>query len=246
MRSHSRFALIGVLLGLGAPLGSLLLRVLLQPHAGVLTTLTREWQTADFYYVYMTIGTIAAFGLFAYILGRLNDSLRDLSVTDGLTKLYNHRYLQEQLTHEMERSDRYASPVTCLMLDIDDFKKINDLYGHPFGDVVLIETAEILHATMRRTDIAGRYGGEEFLIIMPETDADAAFPIAQRIVSSVREHSFVFKGILSMRLTISIGLATYPLPESGVRSKDSLLSATDQALYKAKRAGKNQVVVWRV
>jgi diguanylate cyclase (GGDEF)-like protein len=245
MRPHIRYAFLGVLLGLGAPLGSLAWSMFMRPHGGLISTLIFEWHSASYYYLYMTIGTVIAFSLFGYVLGQRNETLGELSITDGLTGVYNHRHLQEQLDREIERSDRYATPVTCLMLDIDDFKKVNDKYGHPYGDQVLVETTRILTTTVRRTDMVGRYGGEEFLVIMPNTNAEAAYPIAQRIVSSMRDHDFVFKGIVCQRITVSIGLATYPFPEHGVKTKNSVLSAADQALYKAKSAGKNQTVVWR-
>jgi len=230
---------------LGAPAGSFLLRIFMAGGAGLASVLTNEWQRAAYYYVYMTLGTTIAFGLFGDILGRQNERLGDLSITDGLTGIYNHRYLQEVLDREIDRSDRYATPVTCLMIDIDDFKKVNDQYGHPFGDQVLIQTTQVLKESVRRTDSVGRYGGEEFLVIMPQTSTAVAHPIAERIVSSIQEHVFAFKGVLSIRITVSIGLATYPLPEQGVKTKSGLLSAADQAMYKAKLAGKNQTVMWR-
>ncbi len=231
MRPRVRYALIGVLLGLGAPVGSLALRMLFL------------WQGDVFQYLYMTVGTTVAFGLFGYALGRKNETLGEMSIRDGLTDLYNHRYLQEVLGHEIERSDRHASPISCLMLDVDDFKHVNDQYGHPFGDVVLKEIATLIHDAVRRIDIVGRYGGEEFLVIMPQTNTLVALPIAERIVAAVQNHHFVFKGKIEVRTTISAGLATYPLPDHGVKSRSSLISAADQALYKAKLAGKNRVQV---
>jgi diguanylate cyclase (GGDEF)-like protein len=235
----------GFVLGLGAPLGSLILRIPAHLENGWASALAQEWHTGQYYYLYMTLGTTIAFALFGYILGRQNEKLGDLSITDGLTGAFNHRYLQEHLDRELERSDRYATPVTCLMLDIDDFKKVNDQYGHPFGDQVLVETNQILQDAVRRTDVVGRYGGEEFLVVMPQTGAEAASPIAERIVRSVREHVFAFRAIVSVRITVSVGLASYPFPDRGVKTKSSLLSAADQAMYQAKWAGKNQVRLWQ-
>jgi diguanylate cyclase (GGDEF)-like protein len=244
MRPPLRYAAWGALLGLGAPLGSLLLRGLLAAEQGIWPAMIREFQTAAYYYAYMTLGTILAFGSFGYALGRRNDRLSDLSIKDGLTGVYNHRYLQEQLAHEVERSDRYAIPVTCLLIDIDDFKNVNDQYGHLSGDAVLGEVARVIRNGVRKIDIVGRYGGEEFLVIMPDTDTQAAEPIARRIVTMMREHAFVLAGFLSLRVTVSIGLATYPFLEDGVKSKNALLSAADQAMYRAKRSGKNKTVIW--
>jgi diguanylate cyclase (GGDEF)-like protein len=245
MRYRTRYALAGGILGLGAPIGSLVWRVLIPTHHGLLSGLLQEWRQASYFYSYMTIGTVTAFASFGYVLGRLSEGLNRFAITDGLTGAYNHRYLHERLEQEIERSSRYHAPLTCLMLDIDDFKKVNDLCGHPFGDQVLVDITRLIHETVRRTDLVGRYGGEEFLVIMPQTNTEEALPIAQRIVSAIRDHSFVFKGIVSMRTTVSVGLATYPSPEHGVTGKSSLLSAADQSLYTAKRTGKNKTVVWQ-
>ncbi len=232
MRPSVRYALIGILLGMGAPAGAFLLRVLFQ------------WQGDTFHYLYMTVGTTTAFGLFGGAMGRKNESLGDLSVRDGLTGLYNHRYLQEALFHEIERANRHDEPISCLMIDADDFKRVNDQYGHPFGDTMLKDIARLIRNTVRRIDIVGRYGGEEFLVIMPRTDTRHALPIAQRIVDTIQKHVFTFKTKVAVPMTVSVGLATYPLPDHGVKTKSGLLSAADQAMYKAKLKGKNQVVVW--
>jgi diguanylate cyclase (GGDEF)-like protein len=245
MRYRTRYALLGVFLGLGAPVGSLALRVLLQKHHGLLLSLLREWHQYSYFYTYMTVGTVTAFVLFGFFIGWRSEDLNRFAITDGLTGLYNHRYLHERLDQEIERSDRYQEPLTAVILDIDDFKKVNDLYGHPFGDRVLAGIAQVILQTVRRTDLAGRYGGEEFFVIMPRTNAEQALPIAQRIVSAIGDHTFVFKGIVAVRTTVSVGLATYPSLDDGIKNKSSLLSATDQSLYKAKRTGKNKVVVWQ-
>src|SRR5262249_11896709 len=150
------------------------------PQSDIFSVLGFEWGSASYYYLYMTIGTVMAFGAFGLVLGRHQEFLNDLSITDGLTNLFNHRYLQEQLTHEIRRSDRYHTPLTCLMLDIDDFKKVNDRHGHLFGDEVLGTVARLIRESVRATDLVGRYGGEEFLVIMPETTRAAAIPLAER------------------------------------------------------------------
>jgi diguanylate cyclase (GGDEF)-like protein len=238
------YALWGFLLGLGAPLGSLALRLPAAWQGDLLSALAQEWQQGMYYYVYMTLGTTLAFSLFGYALGKRNEALSDLSIKDGLTGIYNHRYLQERLKHEIERSDRYATPLTCLMIDIDDFKQVNDRHGHLFGDEVLRITAQFLEEAVRKTDRVGRYGGEEFLVIMPHTDSTDALPLANRIVQTIGAYPFMSDGTV-VRVTLSIGLATYPEPALGVRTQSALLSAADQALYKAKLAGKNQTQVWR-
>jgi two-component system cell cycle response regulator len=239
-----RYALIGGILGLGAPIGSLIWRVLIPGHGDVIPSILREWRQASYFYDYMAVGTVIAFGLFGYALGRRNENLSNLSITDGLTRIYNHRFLHEQLAHEIQRSDRYHTQLTCLMLDIDDFKKVNDQHGHPFGDEVLATTAKLIREAVRQIDLVGRYGGEEFLVIMPQTSSKAALPIAERILKAIQSYPFSApEGVV--QVTLSIGLATYPSPDLGVKSKNGLLSAADQALYKAKRTGKNQTVVWQ-
>lgn len=245
MRYRMRYALAGAILGLGAPIGALIWRVLIPIDREIISHFLREWQQASYFYSYMTVGTVTAFALFGYVVGQRSEGLGWRAITDSLTGMYNHRYLHERLAQEIERSDRYHTSLTCLMLDIDDFKKVNDVYGHPFGDLVLQGTAQLIHETVRRTDLVGRYGGEEFLVIMPQAHSEEALPIAQRIVSAISDHDFVFKGIVSMRTTLSVGLATYPSIEHGIKNKSSLLSAADQALYKAKRLGKNRTVVWQ-
>jgi diguanylate cyclase (GGDEF)-like protein len=244
MAMRRRYAILGMLWGLGAPLGSLAWRVVASGPPNIALTLAHEWQTAAYYYVYMTVGTIVAFGIFGYAVGRRDEALDNLSMTDGLTGLYNHRYVQEQLSQEIKRSDRYHSPLTCLMIDLDDFKQVNDHYGHPLGDIVLKTTGQLISTSVRQTDIVGRYGGEEFLILMPHTNTETAHPLAQRILKTVQSHAFSANGDI-FHITLSIGLATYPSPVAGIKTKSALLSAADQALYRAKRTGKNQTVIWQ-
>ncbi len=218
MRPHRRYALLGVLLGLGAPLGSLAWSMVMRPHGDLISSLTFEWISASYYYLYMTVGTIFAFSLFGYMLGQRNEDLNDLSMTDGLTGIFNHRYLHEQLAREIQRSNRYGTPLTCLMLDIDDFKRVNDLHGHPFGDEVLATAARHVREAVRQVDTVGRYGGEEFLVIMPQTGGAAALPIAERILNTIQDHSFATpEG--EVKVTLSIGLATYPAPDLGIKTK---------------------------
>ena len=243
MRLRTRYTMLAVLLGFGAPLGSLAWRTFTGYQGSIVSALTTEWRSATFYYVYMTVGTIVVFGLYGLLLGRHDEKLSTLSTTDGLTGVYNHRYLHERLAVELLRSNRYHSPLTCLMIDIDDFKKVNDRHGHPSGDVVLATTARLIQDTVRETDLVGRYGGEEFLVIMPQTTSEAALLLAGRILKNVWDHEYQEEAG-TFRITVSIGLATYPAPELGVKSKSGLLSAADQALYKAKLSGKNQAADW--
>jgi diguanylate cyclase (GGDEF)-like protein len=204
----------------------------------------------------MTIGTIIAFTLFGYFLGRHSDNIGDysdsvqetlekvnqLAITDALTSVHNARYLHDQLSTETESAKRYNTPLTCLMLDIDDFKAVNDKFGHPTGDIILMTLAKVLRQCVRRVDIVGRLGGEEFLVVMPHTSCDIAFPVAERIRQTVECLPFK-SGTQDISVTVSIGVACYPA--SGIADKSDLLKAADDALYEAKRSGKNRTVVWK-
>lgn len=163
-----------------------------------------------------------------------------LAVTDELTGLYNYRHLQSHIEGEVERANRYGKPLSVMMIDVDDFKRFNDEYGHVAGDGVLGEIAMIMRATIREADFAARYGGEEFSILLPETDADGACVAAEKLRDATAAHLFVNQaGERVVPLTVSIGVATYP---THATDKESLMRAADDALYAAKASGKNQVV----
>jgi len=167
-----------------------------------------------------------------------NARLYELSITDGMTKLFIHRYFQIRLDAEIKRSIRYDKPFSLLMTDIDHFKKFNDTYGHQIGDMVLIKVADIMRETIRNEiDIACRYGGEEFTVIAPETGIDEARRMAERIRSAVE--SAELRGPLgqSLRITISIGISTYP--DDSMEKKDLIVKA-DTALYFSKENGRNR------
>jgi diguanylate cyclase (GGDEF)-like protein/PAS domain S-box-containing protein len=170
---------------------------------------------------------------------RLREALHSQSIKDSLTGLYNRRYLAEVLERDIRRSVRAEQPLGILMLDLDHFKKFNDAYGHEAGDAVLRETASFLTKSIRVEDIVCRYGGEEFVIILPTANLNAAHARAERIRSKLRELQVLHQGQSLGMITVSVGVAT--LPEHGVSAKD-LLEAADAALYRAKREGRDRVV----
>ena len=167
-----------------------------------------------------------------------NKRLELLSITDGLTNLYNHRYFQEELAREFDASIRYQRPLSLAVIDIDFFKKINDQFGHASGDRVLKEVAEIFKRSVRSSDLVARYGGEEFAVMMPETLLDDGMQFAEKIRSLV-ESQPIATGTESIPVNVSIGVSA--LPHTKVVTPKDLIVAADKALYRAKRGGRNRV-----
>jgi diguanylate cyclase (GGDEF)-like protein len=171
---------------------------------------------------------------------RAEDDARKASLTDSLTGLHNRRFLEARLEEEMARSERHGTPLACVMLDLDHFKTINDSFGHSVGDTVLRDVACILRRHIRKSDLAIRYGGEEFVLVLFSTDAESARIVAERVRSDVEEH-VMKSGNQTLRLTVSVGIASFPDKEA--RSVDDLMHHADEALYKAKGSGRNMVCV---
>ena len=172
-------------------------------------------------------------------LSELNDKLRQISLTDGLTQIENRRSLEERLHDMWQHSVRLHEPIALVMCDIDKFKTVNDQFGHQAGDSVLKEFAQLLKAEAREIDRVGRYGGEEFLLILPGTVLDAAVTFAERLREKVEGHTFTYAGGTLCR-TMSCGVAGSPHPR--VKDQEALLKASDDALYVAKETGRNRVV----
>lgn len=169
----------------------------------------------------------------------IRETMHILASTDGLTGLWNHRRMQDVLRDEVRRSARYHHPISILMLDVDSFKSFNDTYGHPQGDQMLRSVSNALTATVRNTDFVGRYGGEEFIIVLPETAKHDACKLAERVRRAVETNAFVMVNDLAVHRTVSIGVATYP--EDALNAQE-LVQRADEALYQAKRTGKNKVI----
>lgn len=172
-------------------------------------------------------------------LERLNEVLREMAIRDGLTGLYNHRFFYEGLGKEIDRSTRHGHVFTLIFIDVDFFKRYNDTYGHPEGDKVLRELADIFKRRMRKTDLIARYGGEEFVMLLPETHKDIAKRVAEDIRQKVEEHPFEGEHVQPLgKVTVSMGLAVFP--EDG-SDADSLIKSADESLYEAKHSGRNRV-----
>jgi diguanylate cyclase (GGDEF)-like protein len=171
-------------------------------------------------------------------LTQLNDKLQQLAHTDEATGLFNKRRLFERLDMEVARAKRYAETLSCLMIDVDDFKKINDTYGHPAGDLILRQIGRLLQRSLRITDFIARYGGEEFTVLLPRTNSAGAFRVAENLRSAFMSHEFSLP-TTSIHLTVSIGVAC--CSNFGNQNSQQMIALADGALYRAKRSGKNQV-----
>jgi diguanylate cyclase (GGDEF)-like protein len=170
----------------------------------------------------------------------LHETVQRQAVTDELTGLYNHRRFQEAMDAEAERAKRFGQDMGLVMLDIDNFKQVNDTYGHQQGDVVLAEVARIVRESSREIDAPARYGGEELAVVLPGTDLDGAYNLAERMRHGIEELSFpLADGRGELRVTASLGVASMPHSATDPRE---LLARADAALYEAKRSGKNKVV----
>jgi len=170
-------------------------------------------------------------------LKRTNERLQHLSIHDELTGLYNRRYFIEELRREFRKSIRYRYPLSLQMLDLDFFKDVNDKYGHPVGDVVLRQFSACIAKRLRKIDILGRYGGEEFTIILPHTNLSAAMKLGWDLLKAVSEYTFG-PSERPFHVTTSIGIATL---DENIRNEEQLIKLTDNSLYLAKREGRNCV-----
>ncbi len=193
-----------------------------------------------------TIAKTSANALYnAFLFEKVEDEkarLEKLAITDYLTGIYNVRYFYHRIIEEFNRSERYILPISCLMLDIDHFKNINDVYGHKIGDTVLQEFSKLLKRFTRKIDVLARYGGEEFIFLLPQTSVNGALAEAERIRTFIKNHKF--KSLKNKGgITISIGISCSLHPE--VQTHDDLISFADNALYEAKNRGRDKVIIYK-
>jgi diguanylate cyclase (GGDEF)-like protein len=187
----------------------------------------------------MTASSLASHAAIALENARLHRIVERQALVDGLTGIANRRQCEEALTTEIARADRLGTPLTLLLADLDDFKRVNDEHGHATGDDVLREFAAVLRQTVRDSDLAGRWGGEEFLVLLPGSDAEGGAHLADRVRTAMQERSFLGRDGSVVNVTCSFGVAHHQLGGD----ERELFGAADRALYRAKREGKNRVEV---
>jgi diguanylate cyclase (GGDEF)-like protein len=168
----------------------------------------------------------------------LYQKMTELAITDDLTKLFNTRYLNRTIEIEIQRSSRYHSSLSLIFMDIDFFKRINDRYGHLVGSKVLVEMGQLLIKSLRTVDIVARYGGDEFVIVLPQTPPKSATQIAERMRKAIEQNSFLKKEGYALKMTASFGVASYP---ESAQSKEDLIRLADDAMYRVKHHTRNAV-----
>jgi diguanylate cyclase (GGDEF)-like protein len=188
--------------------------------------------------VWFLVAAVVLAWALARTLTRLHRRVAEQAVTDPLTGLWNRRHMAETLEREVARALRFRHPISLIILDVDDFKKINDREGHLQGDLVLETVADVVREGTRSIDVAARYGGDELAVILVETEREGALILGERLADRMRETEVPMREGESMVVTISLGVATIP---DSADSLDSLVDAADRALLRAKRAGKNQI-----
>jgi diguanylate cyclase (GGDEF)-like protein len=171
---------------------------------------------------------------------KLRDALREMALRDGLTGMYNRRYLEDALIRELHRAQRSGKPIAVMMIDIDHFKRFNDKYGHDAGDFVLGAVARAIMKCIRPSDIACRYGGEELVVVLPEADLECARDRAEKLRLAIRDTNHTHLGQTLPAPSASFGVAVFP--ENGTLPVE-LLKAADKALYRAKQEGRDRVCV---
>lgn len=249
-----RYGFLGALLGLGSPLGLLFLRYYLFHHAGVNAWLSQELRGSGEYYIYTGVGTVLAMALYGFWSGRGADAqrtraaaleraalrLRDMANTDGLTGVYVRRHLLEKLDEELRDAAARGHSVASLFIDVDNFKTFNESQGHMIGDEVLRRIAQAIRAGVRDRDVVGRYGGDEFLVLLPRAGAHEALLTAERVRQAVEKLKVTDRDGTHVPMTVSVGVVA-SVPSHGDVLK--YLDLADQALRRSKGLGKNCILL---
>jgi diguanylate cyclase (GGDEF)-like protein len=221
---------VGSLMLVGLSSGTRLNGFLLMAHSQRGFFTTTDLETAQLIATHLTLLLERA---------RLLHQLERLAVTDGLTGLYNYRHFHERYQEEVRRARRYGTPFAVMLLDMDNFKQVNDQYGHLEGDYVLVQLAELIRRAVRETELIARYGGDEFVLLLPTTNLQGARVAAERLLHAIRTHTFTTTGGEPLpKLTLSIGLAAYP---DSSRNPAEILEKADDALETAKKTGRNRL-----
>ncbi len=190
-------------------------------------------------FIAVTIFDVTDAAIYQTELAAARDQLEAHSITDALTAVYNRRYLEQRLASEFNRARRHGSPLSFILFDLDHFKRINDTYGHPAGDEVLRAVAQRVKGVARNMDVFGRYGGEEFALILPDTDLPGAQTLAERVREGIEHEPILYNG-LTLTITASVGVSAL---NPSLATPEAMVQAVDDALYHAKRHGRNQVCV---
>jgi diguanylate cyclase (GGDEF)-like protein len=238
------YPLVGMLLSVCMVAGLLTLQGWLSRRPPTASWIAAELHSQPFVYAYLLVGTLIMMSILGWIVGRKEDLLEELSVTDPLTGLANRRRLRAAFSDENARAARYGTPLALLLIDLDNLKTINDQHGHACGDRALQLVAESLRTSSRATDLAARYGGDEFIVLAVNTSATEALALAHRIGATVRRLGAASvkrgKGREPIKHTVSIGVADLEL--AAAPTFESLHAAADHALYAAKAAGRDCAV----
>jgi diguanylate cyclase (GGDEF)-like protein len=239
-RRSLTYPVAGALLAVATLAGLLTLEISVGTHAPSLASVVREIQAQPLVYGYLLLATLVVMAPLGWILGRKEDLLEQMTVTDPLTGLANRRRLRPCFAAEISRAARYGTPVALLLVDLDRLKAINDKHGHAAGDRALQIVADGLRQSCRATDLPARYGGDEFVVLAVNTTATEALALAQRIRAHVRRLGLGRHGT-GARLSVSVGVAD--LERAATADVDGLHAAADRALYRAKAEGRDRAAL---